>query len=76
MKNISILVLKTSVTTSIMDAQYMFNAVNNFFCNMGKQPYFNVKLVGLKKDVKLNKETVTIHPEELIKTKKVTRVKK
>jgi transcriptional regulator GlxA family with amidase domain len=72
MKNISILVLETAVTTSIMDAQYMFSAVNGFFSSSGKEPYFNVKLVGLTKEVKLNNGLVTIHPDLLIKDLKKT----
>ena len=67
MKNISILVLETAVTTSIMDAQYMFSAVNGFFSSSGREPYFDVKLVGLTKEVKLNNGLVTIHPDLLIK---------
>lgn len=72
MKTVSILVLETAVTTSIMDAQYMFSAVNGFFSSSGKEPYFDVKLVGLTKEVKLNNSLVTIHPDLLIKDLKKT----
>lgn len=72
MKTVSILVLETAVTTSIMDAQYMFSAVNGFFSSSGKEPYFDVKLVGLTKEVKLNNGLVTIHPDLLIKDIKKT----
>lgn len=72
MKTVSILVLETAVTTSIMDAQYMFSAVNGFFSSSGREPYFDVKLVGLTKEVKLNNGLVTIHPDLLIKDIKKT----
>lgn len=72
MKTISILVLENSVMQAIADPQYCFGAVNQFFLQAGKEPPFNVQLVGLKNDVKLNNGSYTVHPDKLLKDVKNT----
>src|SRR6476620_658253 len=72
MKNISILVLETSVPQAIVDPRYMFNAVNEFYKSAGHQPFFNVKLVGNAKEVKLNEGAITVHPDLFLKDVKKT----
>ena len=51
MKNVTILVLETSVPAAIVDPRYMFSAVNEFYKSAGHQPFFNITLAGLTKEV-------------------------
>jgi transcriptional regulator GlxA family with amidase domain len=67
MKTISILVPETAVVAAIVDPQYMFSAVNEFYKSAGHQPFFNVQLVGMSKEVKLNNGVVVIRPDKLLK---------
>ena len=66
MKNIIILVPETAIPAAIFDPQYMFFAVNNFFKEAGHQPFFNVELIGLTNEVKLNFGTVTVNTNNTI----------
>jgi transcriptional regulator GlxA family with amidase domain len=65
MKQVSILVPNEAVMASIADPRYMFTAVNGFFAQMGKGPMFDVKLIGLSREVKLNDALFTIHTDAL-----------
>jgi len=66
MKTISILVPESSVLQGIADPRYMFTAVNEFLRNAGKPPLFNVQLVGLSREVKLNGGAFSIHTDLLL----------
>ena len=72
MKNISILVPETAVMEAIADPRYMFTAANGFLVAEGKRPLFNVELVGLKKQVKLMNDLVTVYPDKTIDEVKKT----
>jgi len=72
MKNVSILVPENSVMQAIADPQYLFSAVNQFMAVTGKTPLFNVQLVGLKKEVKINEGLFTINTSQLLKDVKKT----
>src|ERR1043166_8920073 len=72
MKNISILVPETAVLEAIADPRYLFTAANDFLASEGKKPLFEVQLVGLKKNVKLLNQLVTIHPDKTIDEVKKT----
>lgn len=72
MKHISILVPEMAVPAAIVDPRYIFNAVNMFFKESGHQPYFDVKLVGLKKEVQLENGLITMHPDLVINDVKQT----
>jgi len=72
MKNVSILVPENSVMQAIADPQYLFSAVNQFMAVSGKTPLFNVHLVGLKKEVKINEGLFTISTSKLLKDVKKT----
>ncbi|ASV30736.1 GlxA family transcriptional regulator [Maribacter cobaltidurans] len=72
MKRVSILVPESSVLQAIADPQYLFSAVNQFMVTSGKQPLFDVQLVGLKKQVKLNNRLFSIHASQLLKDVKET----
>ena len=71
MKHVSILVPETAVPAAIVDPRYMFTAVNMFFKEAGHQPFFDVKLVGLTKEVHLQDGLITVHPDAV--TTNVTR---
>jgi transcriptional regulator GlxA family with amidase domain len=70
--NISILVPENAVMQAIADPQYLFSAVNQFMVVSGKQPMFDVQLVGLKKEVKLNNGLYSISTSQLLKDVKNT----
>lgn len=61
-----ILVPETAVPAAIVDPRYMFSAINEFYKSMELQPAFNIKLVGMSKEVKLNDGLISIHPDFLI----------
>lgn len=63
---VSILVPENSVMQSIADPQYLFSAVNNFMEMAGKKPFFDVQLVGLKKEIKLNNGMFTVNTNQLV----------
>ena len=64
MKSVSILVPESSVSQAIADPQYLFSAVNQFLTVSGKEPLFDVKLVGAKKQIKLNGGQFIIAPDK------------
>ncbi|MBN9283740.1 MULTISPECIES: helix-turn-helix domain-containing protein [unclassified Flavobacterium] len=66
MKNVSILVPETAVLQAIADPQYLFSAVNQFMTASGRQPLFNVQLVGLKKTITLNNGLYTVNTTQLL----------
>jgi transcriptional regulator GlxA family with amidase domain len=72
MKNVSILIPETAVIEAVADPHYMFKAVNQFLQASGKRPLFNVQLVGLKKEVKLENSLYSVHTEKLLKDVKKT----
>ncbi len=66
MKKVSILVLETAVIEAVADPHYMFRAVNEFLQASGKEPLFEIQLVGLNKTVKLNNCLFTVHVNKLL----------
>lgn len=71
-KHISILVANEAVLAAISDPRYMFTAVNEFLEAAGKPARFEVQLVGLTKEVKLNNGTFSVHTDALLKDVKRT----
>src|SRR5258708_15842923 len=63
MTTISILTLNNAVLASIADSRYVFTMANQFLTQSGRKPLFNVQLVGLTKEVKLNNGLFCIHPD-------------
>ena len=57
---------------AIADPQYLFTAVNNFLLVAGKQPLFDVELVGEKKEVKLNNGMYVVSTNRQLKDIKKT----
>jgi len=72
MKNVSILVPETAVIEAVADPHYMFKAVNQFLQASGKEPLFNVQLVALNKEVKLENSLFTVHIDKQLKDIKQT----
>ncbi|MFL9829376.1 helix-turn-helix domain-containing protein [Flavobacterium sp. ST-87] len=66
MKHVSILVPESSVLQAIADPQYLFSTVNQFLAVAKLQSLFQVHLVGLKSQVKLNNGLYTVNPTHLI----------
>ena len=56
---------------AIADPQYLFTAVNNFLLVAGKQPLFDVELVGAKKEVILNNGLYVVSTSRQLKEIKV-----
>ena len=72
MKHISILVPNEAVLASIVDPRYMFTAVNDFLEAEGKPALFKVELVGISREVSLNKGLFAVHADRLLKEVKKT----
>lgn len=72
MKHISILVPYESVPSAIVDPRYMFTAVNKFLTDAGKEPAFNVQLIGLNSQIPLNGGAFSVNIDVLIKNLKKT----
>lgn len=66
MKNVVILVPENAVMQAIADPQYCFTAVNQFLAVSGRKPLFNVQLVGLKEEVRLNEGKYSVRPDLLL----------
>ncbi len=72
MKHISILVPKGAVALSCIEGPFiLFNKVNEFSVNTGKQPLFQVQLVGLSKDMQVYDRLFRVSPD--VTTKEVSK---
>jgi transcriptional regulator GlxA family with amidase domain len=60
------------VVEAVADPYYIFGAVNQFFENAGREPLFDVKLVGTKRDIQLGGSAFTVHVHELLDEVKET----
>lgn len=58
---------ESSVMQAIADPQYLFTTVNQFLISAGKEPLFDVELVGVKKEVKLNNGLFSVHTNRQLK---------
>lgn len=70
--NVSILVPENAVMQAIADPQYLFSAINQLMVTSGKEPLFDVQLVGAKKEIKLNNGLFSINTSQLLKDVKQT----
>jgi len=67
MKHISILVPHGAVALSCIEGPFiLFNKVNEFSVSMGKQPLFQVQLVGLNKETQVYDRLFKVSPEVTI----------
>ena len=58
---------ESSVMQAVADPQYLFTVVNQFLMAAGKPPLFDVELVGVKKEVKLNNGMFSVHTDRQLK---------
>lgn len=65
MKHVSILVPHEAVLGTIADPRYLFTTVNDFLTAAGQPALFNVQMVGLTKEVKLNGGIFSVHADQL-----------
>jgi transcriptional regulator GlxA family with amidase domain len=63
MKHLSILVPEGAILGAIEGPLKLFTEVNGLLASMGREPLFQVQLVGLTKETKLNDGLFTVHPE-------------
>jgi transcriptional regulator GlxA family with amidase domain len=72
MKHVSILVPETAVIEAVADPRYLFTAVNRFLEEAGKTPLFEVELVGVSKEMKLEGSAFSAHIDRLLHEVKKT----
>jgi transcriptional regulator GlxA family with amidase domain len=63
MKHVSILVPESAVLASIDDPRHVFSQVNSFYEQAGKPEIFDIKFVGLNREVKLHNSAFTVHTD-------------
>ena len=63
MKHISILVPESAVLAAIDDPRHVFSQVNDFAKAAGKLPVFDIKFVGVTKEVKLHNRAFSVHSD-------------
>ena len=66
MKNIAILVPETAVAEGVTGPRYLFTTANQFLQAAGKEPLFNVKLVGTQKNIKVQDGVYSIATDVLL----------
>lgn len=72
MKHVSILVPFEAVAPAIVDPRYMLTTINHFLQEAGKEPAFDVELVGLAKQIPLNGGTFAVNTDKLCSEVKKT----
>ncbi|WP_184547353.1 GlxA family transcriptional regulator [Mucilaginibacter sp. FT3.2] len=72
MKHISILVPKGAILGSLEGSRQLLTQVNQFVLSMGKEPVFNVELVGLTKETTISGGCFTVNSNILISDLKKT----
>ena len=63
MIHISILALKNATVASIADARHIFTITNQWLQQSGKPPLFDIQIVGLWENVRLNDGVFALHPD-------------
>ncbi|HEX8022760.1 GlxA family transcriptional regulator [Mucilaginibacter sp.] len=66
MKHVAILIPNEAVLASIVDARTIFTGANDFLQSMGRQPVFDVHMVGLAREVKVHGGMFSVHPDILL----------
>lgn len=72
MKHVSILVPESAVLAAIDDPRHVFSQVNSFAKSGGKPDVFDIKFVGLSKEVRLHNGSFTVHSDLLLDEVKQT----
>src|SRR5437870_4533766 len=63
MKHVSILVPESAVLAAIDDPRHILAQVNNFYKSKGKPKIFDIKFVGLQKEVRLHDGAFSVHAD-------------
>ena len=66
MKEIAIIIPHKALISSVEDARYMFSKVNEYLSQQEKKTMFNIKLVGLTKEVSLGDGQYVIKTDAVI----------
>ena len=66
MKHVSILVPERAVLAAIDDPRHVLSQVNSIFESAGKLPVFDIKFVGLKKEIRLHNSVFSVHADSLL----------
>jgi transcriptional regulator GlxA family with amidase domain len=72
MKRVSILITHNAIIAAIGNTRHLFSMVNRFLEQSGKAPKFDIKLVGIKKEIKLNDGIFMIQADSTIDDVKET----
>lgn len=72
MKHVSILVPESSVIEAVADPRYLFKAVNQFLQSSGRAPLFDVQMVALNKETKIENSVFSVHADKLLNEVKKT----
>jgi transcriptional regulator GlxA family with amidase domain len=72
MKHVSILVPETAVIEAIADPRYLFKVINQFLEAAGKCPLFEIELVGVSKEIRLENSVFSVHTDKLLHEVKKT----
>ena len=72
MKRVSILVTHNAIIAAIGNSRHLFSMVNRFLHRSGKAEKFEIKLVGIKKEMKLNDGLFMIQADSTIDEVKET----
>ncbi len=66
MKHVSILVPESAVLAAIDDPRHIFSQVNDFAKAAGELPVFDIKFVGLEKEVRLHDGAFSVHSDLIL----------
>lgn len=72
MKHVSILVPESAVLAAIDDPRHVFSQVNEFAKAVGKPAIFDIKFIGLSKEVKLHNQSFSVHTDAILDEVKKT----
>ncbi|MCW3121204.1 MAG: AraC family transcriptional regulator [Flavipsychrobacter sp.] len=72
MISVSVLAFKNAVLAAVSDSAYVFNKVNEFLVEAGKEPLFKVQLVGFTKEIRFNNGPYMITADALFEEVKKT----
>ncbi|MGI9036995.1 MAG: GlxA family transcriptional regulator [Pyrinomonadaceae bacterium] len=72
MKHVSILVPESAVLAAVDDPRHVFSQVNSFYRQAGKPAVFDIKFVGVSKEIKLHGRSFTVHTDSFLDDVKKT----
>lgn len=67
MKHVSVLVPESALLAAVDDPRHVFTKVNSFYEQAGKPAVFDIKLVGLKREVNLHRNSFAVRTDLLLR---------